>query len=441
MKKTIFLACLTLFSSSPASAENIIPATSFVLKNGLEVVAVENRRAPVVTHMIWYKVGGTDDPLGKAGLAHVLEHMMFKGTKNVPDGEFSKIVSRNGGEENAFTGLDYTAYYQNIARDRLETVMFLESDRMKNLRLTERDFAPELEVVKEERLMRYDNRPIMLLQERKNKALWGDHPYSRPVIGSRRELNALTLDDLKRFYEEYYAPDNAILVVAGDISANELKPLAEKYYGGIPPRRGVAEKRQPRTPYPVNARLDMKHPQVKVRTFMKEYVVPSYADGNGKKSLSYDVLAEMLGATHVGALYKRFVVRDETARAANAYYDGLTPDKASFIISAVTDDADSLKKLEKGINDFLASYAVREKETEKAKARLIAGLEYANDDPETAANLVGRFRVAGIPLERLQKRKEGIAAVTRDDVAEALREMLENAPRATTVLMPEGGAE
>lgn len=440
MRKALFLAFLTFFPR-PSAAEDIIPATSFVLDNGLEVIAIENRRAPVVTHMLWYKVGGTDDPSGKSGLAHVLEHMMFKGTKKIPDGEFSEIVSRNGGEENAFTGLDYTAYYQNIARDRLETVMFLEADRMKNLRLTEQDFIPELEVVKEERLMRYDNRPIMLLQERKNKALWGDHPYSRPVIGSRGELNALTLNDVKRFYEEHYAPDNAILIVAGDISAEELRPLAEKYYGGIPPRRAVADKRMPQLPYPVGVRLEMTHPQVKVYTFAKEYIVPSYMSDGGKKAPAYAVLAEMLGATHVGALYKRFVVRDETARAANAYYDGFAPGMTTFVVSAVTGDADSAEKQEKGIDAFLSSFAVKEKETEKAKARLVAGLEYVNDNPETAANLVGRVRVTGFPLERLQQWKEDISAVTREEVAEALKTMLTSAPSATTVLMPEGDAK
>ena len=437
MKKRLFFACFSVFFLSFSKADAFIPATSFVLDNGLEVIAVENRRSPVVTHMVWYKAGGTDDPLGKSGLAHVLEHMMFKGTAKIPDGEFSKIVFRNGGEENAFTGPDYTAYYQNIARNRLETVMFLEADRMKNLRLRERDFAPELEVVKEERLMRYDNRPLMLLQERKNKALWGDHPYSRPVIGSRKELNSLTLDDVKRFYEEHYSPDNDVLIVAGDISAEELKPLAEKYYGKIPPRRGAVEKHTPKLPYPVNARLEMKHPQAKVYTLTKEYAVPSYADGNEKKARAYDVLAEMLGAVHVGALYRRFVVREEIARTAGAYYDGLSPKHSTFLISAVTDNQKSLEKLENELNEFLSSYAVTEKEIQKAKKRLSVGLEYANDNPETAANFIGRLRMTGLSADSLKTWKADIEAVTKEDVENALNDMLHASACAVTVLMPE----
>ena len=215
----IFLLSLFLFSQTLAAKADIFNADSFMLSNGLQVVVIENHRAPVVTQMMWYKTGSIDDPLGKSGIAHLLEHMMFKGTAAVPDGEFSKIIARNGGTENAFTSLDYTAYYQNIARDRLELVMFLESDRMKNLRFLQKDFDPELEVVKEERLMRTENNPAALLNERRNSALWGEHPYGRPVIGTKKELSALTLNDVKRFYRTHYAPDNAVLVVAGDITA------------------------------------------------------------------------------------------------------------------------------------------------------------------------------------------------------------------------------
>ena len=434
-KAAFWTAIFGMFCRTVDAGE-IFPATSFVLDNGLEVVAVENRRAPVVTHMIWYKTGGTGDPAGKSGLAHVVEHLMFKGTKNIPDGEFSKIVARNGGRENAFTAPNYTAYFQNIARDRLETVMFLEADRMKNLTLTERDFLPELEVVKEERLMRYDNRPAMLLHERKNKALWGDHPYSRPVIGSRGELFGLTLEDAKKFYETHYAPDNAVLVVAGDISAEELKPLAEKYYGKIPPRSQAAEKTALPLPQPVNARLEMHHPQVNVHTVVKEFVVPSLKSEEGINPYAYAVLAELLGAPHVGALYERFVVKDALARYVSVDYDGYSPDFSSLTLSAVTTDGKEAREIEKRIETLPENFPIREREVEKAKIRLAAETEYLNDNPEKAANLTGRLRVAGFPLEALKKRREKIMSVTKRDVSAALKS-LRHSPSVITILAPE----
>lgn len=427
--------CLIFLAALPARAD-IFQADSFTLDNGLQVVVVENHRAPVVSHMVWYKTGGIDDPLGKSGIAHVLEHMMFKGTPAVPDGEFSKIIARNGGTENAFTSLDYTAYFQNIARDRLELVMFLEADRMKNLRFSEKDFVPELEVVKEERLMRYDNSPGMILAERKARLLWGDHPYGRPVIGTKKELAALQLKDAQQFYQTHYAPDNAVLVVAGDITAEELKPLAEKYYGKVPPSRTAVAKRQFTLPFPVKSRIEMRHPQTKIYTLYRDYIVPSYISDSSEQSFSYAVLGEILGTYNLGKMHKYFINRKKSATRASAGYNGFSLDRGTFYFALTSAGKEDLPELEKQLDGFLNPSSITQQDVDKAKKRLVSDLEYLNDDPGSAADIVGRFYVLGLSVEDLRNWKENIGKVTLADVRKAYAGMIA-APSVTTYLMPE----
>ena len=429
-----FLAFFCAFSR-PAGA-GVFDARTFTLDNGMRVVAIENRRAPVVTHMVWYKTGSTDDPFGKSGVAHVLEHLMFKGTAAVPDGEFSKIVARNGGTENAFTSRDYTAYYQNIARDRLELVMFLESDRMRNLRFSEQSFAPELEVVKEERLMRTENSPAALLAERRDSLLWGEHPYARPVIGWKKELAALTAEDAERFYDAHYSPDNAVLVVAGDIDADELKPLAEKYYGAIPPNRAPVEKKPFPTSYPVTGKIEMRHPQVHLNSVQRVYAVPSYLSKDKRAAFAFTVLEEVLGAYHSGKLHRRFIDGTKTARYAGASYDGFAADRGVFSIALHAADGVSPAVLERELDRFLKTASFADSDVAKAKKRLIAGIEHLNDDPETSANVAGLFYVLGLSIDDLKNRTANIAAVSPDDVRRAFNE-LKTSASVTTALMPQ----
>ncbi len=435
----LFLAALLgLFFQSFEVKASVFDAETFMLSNGLQVVVVENRRAPVITQMVWYKTGAIDDPSGKSGIAHLLEHLMFKGTAAVPDGEFSKIIARNGGTENAFTSLDYTAYYQNIARDRLELVMFLEADRMKNLRFLQKDFDPELEVVKEERLMRTENNPAALLNERKNTALWGgDHPYGRPVIGTKKELSALTLNDAKRFYQTHYAPDNAILVVSGDISAGELKPLAEKYYGKIPPRRTAEAKRQFNSSYPVRSKIEMRHPQVRLHSLQRVYIVPSYLSEKKEQGFAYAVLDEILGSYRLGKMYRHFVSDQKLARTVHSNYAGFALDKGTFSFSITAREGKSLKKLEKELDAFLSSRSISQKDVDNAKKRLVADLEYLNDNPEKAAHLVGLFYSLGLTVDDLKSWEANIENVSLTDVQKAYADMAA-APYVTTYLMPEG---
>ena len=433
--RLLLFSFLFLFQSVQAGA-SVFDAESFTLNNGMQVVVIENHRAPVVTQMVWYKAGAIDDPLGKSGIAHVLEHMMFKGTKAVPSGEFSKIIARNGGSENAFTAADYTAYYQNIARDRLELVMFLESDRMKNLLFSQKDFDPELEVVKEERLMRTENNPRALSGERRNALLWGEHPYGRPVIGTKKELSALTLQDAKLFYQTYYAPDNAVLIVSGDITAEELKPLAEKYYGKIPPRRTATAKKQFTLPYPVRAKIEMRHPQIKLYSLQRVYAVPSYLSERKEQSFAYAVLDEVLGTYHSGKMDKHFIADKKIARSTNSNYSGFALDKGTFSFELTAREDVPLTELEKEFDRFLSPLSVTQKDIDKAKIRMVADLEYLNDDPETAANLIGHFYVLGLTVEDLKNWQTNIEKVSLDDVRKAYADLL-SAPYVTTFLMPE----
>ena len=233
LSRFLFIFGLVFLSTSHSSLAGVFNPETFTLKNGMQVVLVKNHRVPVVTHMVWYKVGSADEGPGETGIAHFLEHLMFKGTKTRKPGEFSAIVARNGGQENAFTSTDYTAYYQTIAKERLELVMEMEADRMTNLVITDQEVEPERLVVLEERRSRIDNRPGSILSEHINSALYLNHPYRNPVIGWEHDIKGLTINRILAFYKKWYAPNNAILVVAGDVTLNVLKPLAEKYYGNI----------------------------------------------------------------------------------------------------------------------------------------------------------------------------------------------------------------
>lgn len=420
-----------------AQAEPLFKADTFYLDNGMEAVVLENHRAPVVAHMVWYKTGGIDDKTGKGGTAHLLEHLMFKGTKKVPNGAFSKIVARAGGEENAFTGADFTGYYQNIAKDKLETVMFLEADRMRSLSLTPEDFAPERQVVAEERLMRYDNAPDNAFAERKKSILWAEHPYARAVIGTRAEIADLQLSDVLDFYNTRYAPDNAILVVAGDVTADEVKTLAHKYYGAVPPARNPVQKRVFPAPPNVKTRLEMTHPQAKTKLVTKDFIVPSLNGEDKKLPAAFEVLEEVLNAPHAGVFYKKLIAARK-AVSAGASYNGFALDRATFSIYARADANADEKSLETALNDAfdaLEKY-LTDKDVEKAKKRLTAGMEYINDSPETQANIVGMTRVLGLDLNEILLYREKIAAVSARDVIGALR-YLKSAPQISGVLLPE----
>ena len=419
------------------SRAQVFDPESFTLDNGLQVVVVTNRRAPIVTQMLWYKVGSADDPRGKSGLAHVTEHLMFKGTDAHPDGEFSEIVARLGGQENAFTSYDYTGYYQSVAREHLETIMKLEADRMENLVLKPSDVRTESRVVVQERKQRVENSPNGKLSEMATASLYLHHPYGTPVIGWPQELKSIEPADAQRFYERWYAPNNAVLIIAGDVTAETVKPLAKEHYGGIPradvpPRVRVQEPEQtaPRRVHLESAQA--KQPQLSLR-----YLAPSYRTAKDSTPYAAQVLSELLGNGPTSRLYRTLVVEQELAVSAGSWYSPSAWDRTSFGFYVSPRPSVGIDKLEKALRaeiSRLLENGVREQEVADAKDRLRAEVAYAGDDMSTAPRVLGRALVTGQTIADAEAWPERIASVTVAEVEAAAKRILQPESSVTSVL-------
>lgn len=424
--------------AAPARAQVFNPET-FTLDNGMQVVVVPNRRVPIVSHMVWYKVGAADETPGKSGVAHLFEHLMFKGTPSIPPGQFSKIVARNGGRDNAFTSSDYTAYFQNVAVDRLELVMRMEADRMHNLVLDDENVRTERNVVLEERRSRTDNSPGALLSERMEAALFLNHPYNRPVIGWASEIAALTTEDAVSFYRRWYAPNNAILVVAGDVTAETVRPLAEKYYGVLPRADTPPRKRLEEPPAVAARRVVLEDARVQQPQLSRLYQAPSY--NRGRKELAYplQVLAEIVGGNATSRLYRALVVEQGVAAGASAWYDPAALDLASFGVAATPRPGVPMEKVEAALDASLArilAEGLPADEVERAKSRLRANVAYARDSLHTGARVLGEALATGQTVEDVEAWPQRIAAVTPEQVAEAARAVLVMRASVTGVLLP-----
>lgn len=285
----------TLWTSAALAAEDV---TTYTLDNGMDVVVIEDHRAPAVVHMMWYRVGSADEPVGASGVAHYLEHLLFKATETMESGEFSRVVAENGGSDNAFTSYDYTAYFQRVAADRLELMMRMEADRMENLRLTEDDIVTERNVVLEERNQRTENSPGALAQEQFRAAQYQNHRYGVPIIGWKHEMEQLSLDDAQSFYDLYYSPNNAILIVAGDVEPEEVLALAEEHYGPIPFEPNLPERIRPQEP-PQRAerRITYTDPRVSDPYVTRSYLAPERDSGAQEKAAALVYLANLLGGS------------------------------------------------------------------------------------------------------------------------------------------------
>src|ERR1700754_2823377 len=331
---------LAFVSSIPAAlAQTTVtsePPATFTLGNGLKVVVIPDHRTPVVTQMIWYKVGSADETPGKSGLAHFLEHLMFKGTSKHPAGEFSQTVLRIGGNENAFTSTDYTGYFQRVPRDQLAKMMEFEADRMTGLILKDENVLPERDVVLEEYNMRVANNPEARLNEQIMAALYLNHPYQRPVIGWHQEIEKLDREDALAFYRRFYAPNNAILVIAGDTDIKEVRPLVEKNFGSIPAQPAIPARRiRPQEPEQVAPRtVTLADPHVEQPAVKRYYVAPSATTAAAGESPALDVLAQLMGGGSNSYLYRALVVDKPLAVAASASYQGTALDPSQFSVSA-----------------------------------------------------------------------------------------------------------
>jgi zinc protease len=422
----------------PAAAQVFNPET-FTLANGLQVVVISNHRSPIITHMVWYKAGAADEVWGKSGIAHFLEHLMFRGTREIPPGEFSKIVARNGGRDNAFTSYDYTGYFQNVSRDRLELVMKMEADRMTGLALTDAVVDPERDVILEERRQVVENRPGSLLREQMNAALFLNHPYGRPVIGWEHEIRGLTRADAVAWYETHYTPNNAILIVAGDITVADLKPLAEKYYGPIP-SRAVPQRVRPQEPPPRAARrIELKDQRVAQPSISRSYLAPSYAAGEKEHAYALQVLAELLGGAATSRLNRTVVLEQQLATSAGAWYDPTALDSGTFGVSASARSGVEIKDVEAALDaqiQKLLTDGASEDEVERAKQRMRAAAIYARDSLSTGARVIGAALTTGQTIADVEAWPQRIGEVTAAQVNAAARAILLPERSVTGLLLP-----
>ena len=413
---------------------------TFTLDNGMQVVVVSNHRAPVVTHMIWYRTGAMDELPGRTGVAHLLEHLMFKGTKAYPDGVFSQLVARNGGRENAFTSQDFTGYYQSVAVDRLELMMELEADRMTNLILLEDDIDTERQVVLEERRSRIENDPGSRLSEQATAALYLNHPYSNPVIGWEHEIRGVTRDDLLAFYRAWYAPNNAILVVVGDVTADKVRPLAEKYYGRIP-RHELGERIAWREP-PTSASqvITLADPQVRQPSWSRRYRAPGYLYGDSEHAYALQVLSEILGGDSTSRLYRSLAVEQKVAAGVGSWYTATQRGPGVFGLYGAPLPGVALEPVEAAIEkeiEVLLRDGVTQEEVTRAIARMQAEAVYARDSLSGPAQSLGGAMVIGVPVEQIEAWPDRIGAVTVEAVNAAARAVLGSTATVTTMLLPQ----
>ncbi len=411
----------------------------FTLGNGLEVVVVPDHRAPVVTHMIWYKVGAADETPGKSGLAHFLEHLMFKGTAKNPGDNFSQAVAAIGGQENAFTASDYTGFFQRVPREHIKEMMAFEADRITGLVLTEEVVRPELNVVLEEQNTRIANNPNARLSEQMDAALYLNHPYGRPAIGWRHEIEALTRDDALAFYRRFYTPNNAIVVIAGDVTPEEIRADAEETYGKIAPRAEIGPRRRPTEPVQEAPRtVTLADPRVEQPTVSRIYLAPSDTTAKHGEAEALEVLAHVLGAGANSRLYRALVIDEGVALNAGAYYSGTALDYAKLGVYASPKPGKTLQEAEAAIDAVLADvsdHGITADELDGAKSRLIADAVYAQDNQATLARWYGAALATGATVEMVQAWPASIRAVTADAVREAARTWLNRRASVTGYLV------
>lgn len=425
-----FLFALLFFgaflSISAATAQETLKPTfgaqSTTLDNGLELIVIPNHRAPVIQHMIWYRVGAADEPEAKSGLAHFFEHLMFRGTKNLEDGEFSKKVAGLGGQDNAFTSQDYTAYFQAIATEHLGTVMSMEADRMINLDLNDEVLNTERKVIMEERRQRMENSPFNRFSEKLDTYLYPNHPYSDPIIGWMHEIENLSNDDIRRFYQRWYAPNNAIVVISGDIAFEEAKALAEKHYGSIPAKGDFPPRLRPVLPANLTQGLETElrfsDPQIRQVYWRRHMLAPSEAMDR-KTAMALDLITEILAGSQAAPLYKELVQDKELAISASMNYSAMRKDWGPLSFHASFDDESQIEAFKQALQDLLARYAQNgfsADELARAKDKMLASSIYARDSLRTPAYLFGMARTLGLSIKDVEYWAHDIEKVTLDDI-------------------------
>jgi zinc protease len=412
----------------------------FKLNNGMEVVVIPDHRVPVVTHMVWYKVGAADERRGVSGIAHFLEHLMFKGTEKIAPGEFSKIVARNGGEDNAFTGHDATSYFQRVAKDRLPLVMEMEADRMVNLRLLEKDVVTERKVILEERRSRVENDPSSILGEQMNAALYHSHPYGIPILGWEHEMRELDREKAIDFYERYYAPNNAILVVAGDVTTDEVKELAHKTYGKIKARsERVRDARPKEPPHRAPIRINLDDPRAGRATVQRFYHALSYNTAEPGEAEALDLMMRILGTGSTSRIYKRLVVEQKIAAAAGGWYTGNGLDYGRLGVYAIASDQAKIADVEKALDDVISEFienGVTPKELDRARNAHVANYIYGGDNQTRLARRYGWGMVNGRSIADIESWPDKLEKVTVEDIKKVAKKYFDQNQSVTGVLRP-----
>lgn len=437
-KKTILAVILTfiyisLFPASWASMQEK------VLANGLKVVVKEDHRAPVVTAQVWYKVGSSSEYGGVTGVSHVLEHMMFKGTPKYPSGKFSEILASVGARDNAFTGRDYTGYYQLLGVSNLTTSFELESDRMAHLTLDEKEFVKELEVVKEERRLRTEDNPNSLTYEQFNATAFTSSSYHNPIVGWMNDLDNMQVNDLRSWYETWYAPNNATLVVVGDVDPEQIFKQAEKYYGNIPAREIVRKK--PRLePVQVGER------RVEVKAIARlPYMIMGYKTPvlntieNKTEAYALNVLAGILDGGRSSRLSKNLVREQEIAASAGAGYDLYSAQSNMFLFEGTPAAGHSVAELEQAISDeinHLQKELVDADELQRVKAQVVASEVYQQDSVQRQAYLIGSLESVGLGWQTMNRYAENIDKITAEDVRAVAQKYLIEDYKTVAVLTP-----
>lgn len=438
---------VVLVSANLSAAQSSFDSniSSFSLSNGLQIVVIPDNRAPVVTHMIWYKAGSADEPIGKSGIAHYLEHLMFKGTSNVPAGEFSRKVAEIGGQENAFTSFDYTGYYQKVTPEALEMVMGYEADRMENLVLTDDVIEPERKVILEERRSRIENNPAGIMSETLEATLFLHHPYGNPIIGYENEILGLTRQDAIEFYNRFYTPNNAVVIVAGDVDEATVRKLAQNSYGKVKRRAEPGVRQRAREPVPRVARkVIYEDARVNNPSWRRHYLVPSYNTAEPGEAEALDLLATILGGTSTSRTHRDMVIDSNLATNVHVGYRGGSREKTRLSFTVSPRGETTISQVEASIDliiNNLLEDGITQEELKRAKNALVKSAIYSRDSQTTMARIIGAVLAMDGELSDVLDWTQNIKKVTVADVLQVARKYLKIERSVTGYLLPKKASD
>ncbi|MCC5973354.1 MAG: insulinase family protein [Rubellimicrobium sp.] len=438
MIRALVLTLVMVATSAVARDDGV---TSFTLDNGLEVVVIEDRRAPVVTQMIWYRVGSADEPQGLSGIAHFLEHMMFKATETLERGEFSAVVAANGGRDNAFTSFDYTAYFQRIASDRLDLVMQMEADRMRNLRFTDEDFVTEMQVILEERNQIVDSNANAVAREQLRAALFLNHRYGIPIIGWQHEIEAIGMEDLLAFYDTHYWPDNAVLIIAGDVEAAEVRDLAEGHFGPIPSSPvPLLRDRPAEPPHLAERRMIYEDARASQPYVTRSYLAPARRSGAQEEAAALVFLAEILGgSSFTSVLGSRLVHDTGVALFTGANFSGSALDHGTFTLTVFPAEGVSLQEAEDAMDEAVASLltdGIDPDQLERIRMQLRAAEVFAMDNTDGRAREFGIALTTGLSVDDVLDWPRVLQEVTPEDILAAAAALFDRRQSVTMWVVP-----